>query len=119
MLSEQGKIDLINQISLDFNQTKDLDLLLEKILTNVRKLLNADEGSSYLTSGDFPVRQDRGRGGCLRRPDHPSILIRKPGTRTGSSRICTKPPKNTLTPRSWVPFFLFRYPESLCTPLSR
>ncbi|MBW1721352.1 MAG: HD-GYP domain-containing protein [Deltaproteobacteria bacterium] len=52
MLSEREKIDLINQISLDFNQTKDIDLLLEKILANVRKLLDADAGSIYLKRGD-------------------------------------------------------------------
>ena len=52
MLNEQEKIDLITQTSLDFNQIKDIDLLLEKILTNARMLLNADAGSIYLKQGD-------------------------------------------------------------------
>ena len=52
MLSEKEKIDLITQISLDINQVKDLDLLLEKILTNVRKFFNADAGSIYLKEGE-------------------------------------------------------------------
>ena len=30
MLSEKEKIDLVTQISLDINQVKDVDLLLEK-----------------------------------------------------------------------------------------
>lgn len=52
MLYEQEKIDLITQISFDFNQIKDIDLLLEKILTNARMLLNADAGSIYLKYED-------------------------------------------------------------------
>jgi HD-GYP domain-containing protein (c-di-GMP phosphodiesterase class II) len=52
MLSEKEKIDLITQISLDINQVKDVDLLLEKILTNARTFFNADAGSIYLKDGD-------------------------------------------------------------------
>jgi len=52
MLSEKEKIDLITQISLDINQVKDLDLLLERILTNVRRFFNADAGSIYLKQAD-------------------------------------------------------------------
>ena len=47
-MSEKEKIDLITQISLDINEVKDIDLLLETILTNVRKFFNADAGSIYL-----------------------------------------------------------------------
>lgn len=52
MMNEKEKMDLITQISLDINEVKDLDLLLEKILTNVRKFFNADAGSIYLREGD-------------------------------------------------------------------
>jgi HD-GYP domain-containing protein (c-di-GMP phosphodiesterase class II) len=52
MLSEKEKIELITQISLDLNGAKDIDLLLEKILTNVRRFFNADAGSIYLKAGD-------------------------------------------------------------------
>lgn len=51
MLNEKEKIELITQISLDLNETKDVDLLLERILTNVRKFYNADAGSIYLKNG--------------------------------------------------------------------
>jgi HD-GYP domain-containing protein (c-di-GMP phosphodiesterase class II) len=51
MLTEREKIGIIAQISLDFNETKDIDLLLERILTNVRKFFNADAGSIYLKEG--------------------------------------------------------------------
>ena len=49
---ETQKIDLITQISLDINEVKDLDILLERILTRVRKFFNADAGSIYLKQGD-------------------------------------------------------------------
>jgi HD-GYP domain-containing protein (c-di-GMP phosphodiesterase class II) len=52
MMNEQEKIDLITQISLDINAVKDLDLLLERILTSVRKFINADAGSIYLKDQD-------------------------------------------------------------------
>ena len=52
MLNEKEKIDLITQISLDINEIQDIDLLLEKILTNVRRFFNADAGSIYLQQGD-------------------------------------------------------------------
>lgn len=52
MISEREKIHLITQISLDINEVKDVDLLLERILTNVRKFFNADAGSIYLKDGD-------------------------------------------------------------------
>ena len=48
MMNEREKIELIAQISLDINEVKDLDLLLERILTNARKFCNADAGSIYL-----------------------------------------------------------------------
>lgn len=52
MMNEKEKIDLITQISLDINAVKDIDLLLERVLTNVRKFFNADAGSIYLKEGD-------------------------------------------------------------------
>ena len=52
MLKEEEKIDLITQISLDINEVKDLDILLERVLTNVRRFFNADAGSIYLKQGD-------------------------------------------------------------------
>lgn len=51
-MSEKEKIDLITQIRLDINQVKDVDLLLERILTNARKFFHADAGSIYLKEGD-------------------------------------------------------------------
>jgi HD-GYP domain-containing protein (c-di-GMP phosphodiesterase class II) len=52
MMTEKEKIDLITQISLDINEVKDIDLLLERILTNVRLFFNADAASIYLREGN-------------------------------------------------------------------
>ena len=52
MLNEHEKLLLITQIVLDINEVKDIDLLLERILTSVRKVFNADAGSIYLQEGD-------------------------------------------------------------------
>ena len=51
-MNEREKLDLITQISLDINEVKDIDLLLERILTSVRKFFNADAGSIYLRDKD-------------------------------------------------------------------
>jgi len=52
MLSETEKFKLITQISLDLNEVRDIDLLLDRILTNARKFFNADAGSIYPAAGD-------------------------------------------------------------------
>lgn len=52
MLNQEEKINLITQISLDINEVKDLDMLLERVLANVRRFFNADAGSIYLKRGD-------------------------------------------------------------------
>jgi len=52
MLSEHEKLELITEIVLDINEVKDIDLLLEQILTSVRQIFNADAGSIYLQEGD-------------------------------------------------------------------
>ncbi len=52
MQNEKDKIALIAQSSLDINEVKDLDILIERILTNVRRFFNADAGSIYLKKGD-------------------------------------------------------------------
>jgi len=52
MLNEKEKFELITQISLDLNEVKDIDLLLDRILTNARRFFNADAGSIYLAAGD-------------------------------------------------------------------
>lgn len=50
-MKENEKIDLVTQISLDINEVKDFDLLLEKILSSMRLFFNADAGSIYMRAG--------------------------------------------------------------------
>jgi len=52
MLNEEEKFGLITQISLEINEVKDLDMLLESVLTHVRRFFNADAGSIYLKQKD-------------------------------------------------------------------
>jgi len=52
MLSEKEKLELITQITLDINEVKDLDILLGRTLTRVRRFFTADAGSIYLREGD-------------------------------------------------------------------
>jgi HD-GYP domain-containing protein (c-di-GMP phosphodiesterase class II) len=52
MPNEQKKFQQIIDMSLDFAQAKDMDLLLEKILGAARKFVNAEAGSIYIEDGD-------------------------------------------------------------------
>jgi HD-GYP domain-containing protein (c-di-GMP phosphodiesterase class II) len=52
MLNENKKIELITQISIDLSGVKDIDLLLDRILSNARRFFSADAGSIYLKEGD-------------------------------------------------------------------
>ncbi len=51
-MKESSQINLISEISNKINEIKDIDLLLEEILTQVRRFLNADAGSIYIREGD-------------------------------------------------------------------
>lgn len=52
MLDEKQKLQEIIRLSNEITEVKDLDLLLEKILTRARKFVNADAGSIYIREGD-------------------------------------------------------------------
>jgi len=90
MLSEREKIELITQISLDINTVKDLDLLLERILTNARRFFNADAGSLYLKEGTtLQQRRFRSLAGSWQwpmstMPCAPGGRIKSPGMKDGS-----------------------------------
>jgi len=51
MLNEREKLKKIIQLSKDISQVKDLDLLLERILLEARRFVNADAGSIYVVEG--------------------------------------------------------------------
>ena len=52
MDSEQTKIDAIVNLSKELNQVKDIDILMEHILTMARTFAGADAGSIYLKEGN-------------------------------------------------------------------
>ncbi len=48
MLSEKEKLDSLALLGIELNQVQDLDILMEKILSEARRFVNADAGSIYL-----------------------------------------------------------------------
>jgi HD-GYP domain-containing protein (c-di-GMP phosphodiesterase class II) len=48
MLTEKEKLDALARLGIDLNQVQDLDILMEKILTEARRFVNADAGSIYI-----------------------------------------------------------------------
>ena len=48
MLSEKEKLDALARLGIDLNQIQDLDILMERILTEARRFVNADAGSIYI-----------------------------------------------------------------------
>lgn len=52
MSNENGKLQQLIEMTNEIEQVKDVDVLLEKILSVARKLANADAGSIYVTEGE-------------------------------------------------------------------
>jgi HD-GYP domain-containing protein (c-di-GMP phosphodiesterase class II) len=48
MLTESEKLDAMVRLGIELGQSKDLDILMEHILTEARRFANADAGSIYL-----------------------------------------------------------------------
>ena len=57
MPDKQKQFQQIIDVSMEFAQAKDVDLLLEKILGSARRLSNADVGSIYIMEGDSRGQQ--------------------------------------------------------------
>ncbi len=53
MLTRKEKINRLIQFGVEISQIADLDLMLEKILSEARSLLHADAGSIYIKEGDM------------------------------------------------------------------
>jgi len=52
MLSEKEKLDTLVHLGVELNQVSDLDILLERVLTKARQVVNADAGSIYIRDGE-------------------------------------------------------------------
>jgi response regulator RpfG family c-di-GMP phosphodiesterase len=53
MLSEKEKLDAIATLGIDLNRVQDLDILMERILTEARRFVNADAGSIYIRENEL------------------------------------------------------------------
>ena len=49
---EEDKIQRIIEIERELGEIQDVDVLLERILTETRRIVNADAGSIYVVEGD-------------------------------------------------------------------
>ena len=52
MLTATQKIDVLTNLGIELNLVADLDILMERILTEARRFVNADAGSIYIREGD-------------------------------------------------------------------
>jgi len=52
MLTERQKLEILTTLGTELNQVKDLDILMEHILTEARRVVNADAGSIYIRNRD-------------------------------------------------------------------
>jgi HD-GYP domain-containing protein (c-di-GMP phosphodiesterase class II) len=52
MLNEEQKVNKIMALGVELTEVKDVDVLLERILREARKLVNADAGSIYVKESD-------------------------------------------------------------------
>jgi len=48
MLTEKEKLDKLTMLGVELNQVKDLDILMERVLYDARRFVNADAGSIYI-----------------------------------------------------------------------
>lgn len=48
MLTETEKLEGLTRLGIDLGQVQDLDLLMERVLTEARRFVNADAGSIYI-----------------------------------------------------------------------
>ncbi len=52
MLTEKEKLDKLTMLGIELNQVKDLDILMERVLFDARRFVNADAGSIYIRDED-------------------------------------------------------------------
>jgi len=53
MLSEKEKLDALAALGVDLGRVQDLDIMMERILTEARRFVNADAGSIYIRENDL------------------------------------------------------------------
>ena len=63
MLSETEKLNALMELGIKLNQVQDLDILMEHLLTEARRFVNADAGSIYIRDEDHPTEVASGKKG--------------------------------------------------------
>jgi response regulator RpfG family c-di-GMP phosphodiesterase len=53
MLSEKEKLDALAALGIDLGRVQDLDIMMERILTEARRFVDADAGSIYIRENDL------------------------------------------------------------------
>ena len=53
MISEKEKLDALAALGIDLSRVQDLDIMMERILTEARRFVNADAGSIYIREKDL------------------------------------------------------------------
>jgi HD-GYP domain-containing protein (c-di-GMP phosphodiesterase class II) len=48
MLTEEEKFDKLTRLGIELNQVRDMDILMERVLKDARRFVNADAGSIYI-----------------------------------------------------------------------
>jgi len=48
MLTKEEKLDELTRLGIELNQVRDLDILMERVLKDARRFVNADAGSIYI-----------------------------------------------------------------------
>ncbi|MEW5735415.1 MAG: HD domain-containing phosphohydrolase [Thermodesulfobacteriota bacterium] len=52
MLTEKQKVEALSRLGVELSQVQDLDILMEEVLSQARRFVNADAGSIYIREGD-------------------------------------------------------------------
>ena len=52
MLTEKEKLDSLTALGIELNYVQDLDILMEKILSEARRFVDADAGSIYISDDE-------------------------------------------------------------------
>ena len=53
MLTEKEKLETLTVLGTDLNQVQDLDILMERLLSEARRFASADAGSVYIREGNM------------------------------------------------------------------
>jgi HD-GYP domain-containing protein (c-di-GMP phosphodiesterase class II) len=53
MISETEQLDILRELGIELSRVQDVDILMERILSEARRFVNADAGSIYIRDGEL------------------------------------------------------------------